>query len=289
MNTLREKIKSRGTSDFPFQQYNNQCAFANMTITKTHWHPEYEIIYMLQGKIELKADKQTIFLAAGEIAFIQPGRLHSMKSLTENCSYIAFVFSLDLITLPSTHFFYKELIEPISSGQAQLPLMLAKSDFLYPCVNEALKKVLQCDKKSSLYKQIVFLSVIEIFTALMPRLEPCNFRDRHQNNQNVKEILQFLSEHYAEHFSLNDIAEHVHLHPNYICALFRDYTDHSVFQHLIQLRIEAAEIDLKTTSLSIGEIASRCGFESASFFSKKFKELIGLSPKEYRHQFQNFQ
>jgi AraC-like DNA-binding protein len=63
---------------------------------------------------------------------------------------------------------------------------------------------------------------------------------------------------------------------------FKTYTGIAPHQYLIQLKIEKAKMLLGNRSRSIKEIAFSLNFESAFYFSKLFKEKVGVSPKEYR-------
>ena len=63
---------------------------------------------------------------------------------------------------------------------------------------------------------------------------------------------------------------------------FKTYTGIAPHQYLIQLKIEKAKMLLANRSRSIKEIAFSLNFESAFYFSKLFKEKVGVSPKEYR-------
>ena len=283
MDKLREKVTLRGTVDCPFAQYFQQCVTPNVILTKAHWHPEYEIIYAQSGEIELKADKLTYLLSPGDVAFIQPGRIHSIRGIHKNSCYHAFVFSLELLTLPQSHFFQKEIVDPIKGGTHQFPHTLRPGDTSHSFVANALDQLILCSKSAPNRKHIVFSSVLQIFLHMAPHLQPCCDLNHH-SNQTIKQALLFMTEHYSEHISLQQISDYVHLHPNYLCALFKDYTGQTAFQHLNRIRIEKAADLLKTQTITISEAASRCGFESTGFFTKKFKEHMGLPPKEYSLQ-----
>ncbi len=59
----------------------------------------------------------------------------------------------------------------------------------------------------------------------------------------------------------------------------------TLFQSLNQFRIEKACVFSRKTLMPISEIASKTGFENISFFNRKFKELMGMTPMEYRKRF----
>lgn len=284
MDKLREKITLRGTQDCPFQQYNIKCALPTY-LTSIHWHPEYEIIYLKTGSVELKYDKHSCVLFSNEIAFIQPEWLHSIKTLEENTSYFAFVFSLELLTLPPSHFFQKEVIEPIAEGTHQFIPLLRKGDPQHGKVKIILDELVQCSKNAPNRKAVVFTSMVQIFLQMAETIQPCSIQKKH-NNETVKTALQYMTDHYSERITLQQIADSVHLHPNYLCALFKEYTGQTAFYHLNRIRVENAANLLKNSALSVSDAASCCGFDNTGFFTRKFKEYMGMPPKEYsiRHR-----
>ena len=64
--------------------------------------------------------------------------------------------------------------------------------------------------------------------------------------------------------------------------LFKKNLGMTFTEHLNQTRVGKSCSLLTSTTLSLSEIASRCGFEDQSYFSKVFKKQMGVSPKEYR-------
>lgn len=286
MDKFREKIITRGTADCPFQRYSLKRSNAGTIFSTIHWHPEAEILYMTQGAVEVRVDKTTFSLSARQIAFIPPGQIHDIQGILPNSSYNAFVFSLDLLSLPESHFFQKELISPIRSGNLRFPYVLLPSDTPYGNVSEALDRICSLRKDDPHYKRVIFTSMVQLFTAMMDYLVPASSLSLKKSNKILKTCLHYMNQHYANHLTLQEIADQVHLHPNYLCAMFKDYTGQTVFQHLTRIRIEKAAELLRSTDISVSETASACGFESLSFFTKKFKLIIGIAPKEYslRHK-----
>lgn len=284
MNKFREKIAVRGTADCPFQRYSIKRSCAGDIISNIHWHPEAEILYMRQGTVEVHADKTAFLLSPQEIAFIPPGQLHTVYSTTNDCNYDAFVFSLDLIKLPESHFFQKEVITPLWSGRLRFPYLLTPADDEYPAVSQALDIVCKTENKSSAYKRTVFISTVQILTAMMDKLLPGSSISANKSNEIFKSCLHYMNQNFANRITLRELADHVHLHPNYLCALFKDYTGQTVFQHLIRIRIENAAELLRSQDISVSDTAALCGFESTSFFAKKFKAIMGVTPKEYSIQ-----
>lgn len=85
--------------------------------------------------------------------------------------------------------------------------------------------------------------------------------------------------------SVQYISEQLNVSPNYLSDMLRTLTGQSTKQHIHNKLIEKAKEILTTTTLSVGEIAYRLGFEYPQSFSKLFKNKTHVSPLDYRQSF----
>lgn len=83
------------------------------------------------------------------------------------------------------------------------------------------------------------------------------------------------------------ISEKLNVSPNYLSDMLRTLTGQNTQQHIHNKLIERAKEALTTTSLSVGEIAFRLGFEHSQSFNKLFKNKTEQSPLEFRNSFIN--
>lgn len=83
-------------------------------------------------------------------------------------------------------------------------------------------------------------------------------------------------------FSASVLAERLHISPSYLRRLFQENLDLSPTEYLIRYRLAKAESLLSNGDFTITDIAERCGFFSAEYFSRIFKKKKGISPREYR-------
>ena len=97
--------------------------------------------------------------------------------------------------------------------------------------------------------------------------------------------LEYIKNNYTQKLTLQELAELVHLQPNYLCAVFKARTGRTIFEHITRYRCSWAAKLLRSTPLPVNQIAERCGFPSISFFTRKFTALHGWSPTAYRKQF----
>ncbi|HOB22718.1 MAG TPA: helix-turn-helix domain-containing protein, partial [Bacillota bacterium] len=100
--------------------------------------------------------------------------------------------------------------------------------------------------------------------------------------QVVEDVQQYLATYLAAQVTLAEISNQVGLSPNYLCALFREQTGKTIFEHLGYLRLKKAQFLLRNTQLPIYSIAEQVGYSSQFAFSKFFRKAMGISPTSYR-------
>ncbi|MCQ6562280.1 response regulator [Paenibacillus mendelii] len=98
----------------------------------------------------------------------------------------------------------------------------------------------------------------------------------------IHKVKQILESDYGQSITIQDLAQKVFLTPNYLCNVFKEHVGESIIEHLTKIRMKHAKQLLAGTPLKIYEIAEQTGFKSLSYFGLVFKNMFGLSPKEYR-------
>ena len=99
----------------------------------------------------------------------------------------------------------------------------------------------------------------------------------------VRQIEQYLQEHYREKISLEQIASNMYLSSFYISKIFKSETGDSPINYLIGIRMEKAkELLTEHPDASLQEVAVRVGYDDVYHFSKLFKKYYGISPGHYK-------
>ncbi|MGN1345230.1 MAG: AraC family transcriptional regulator [Eubacteriales bacterium] len=94
-------------------------------------------------------------------------------------------------------------------------------------------------------------------------------------------ITNFIDEHLSDEINVDDLAKVVHMSRSHFYKIFRQYNGISVNQYILQSRIKNTVQLLLTNNSNILEAAYQSGFTSSSGFYKAFKQIMGVTPKEY--------
>lgn len=97
----------------------------------------------------------------------------------------------------------------------------------------------------------------------------------------VSQVRSYIKEHVTERLSLNEVAAVFGISPNYLSQLFKKYNDIGYNDFVTQCKIDEAKKLLGNGDYKVYEAAEMLGFESAFYFSKVFKKVVGVPPTEY--------
>ncbi len=102
------------------------------------------------------------------------------------------------------------------------------------------------------------------------------------SSQIIKLAIRDISENYKHKISLKTIADHLHTNPSYLSTLFKQEMGTTFTGYLNQVRISRSCELLADSNLSLIDISMQCGFDGQSYFTKVFRKIKGLTPKDYR-------
>lgn len=114
--------------------------------------------------------------------------------------------------------------------------------------------------------------------------EPCRMEEdiQEQTNHFIREAKEYIAEHFSENLTLGGVAEYLGISGGYLSTLFMQELGCGFVEYLQDIRIERACNYLEQNYLKTYEIAYKVGFRDEKYFSKVFKKIKGMSPKEYR-------
>jgi AraC family transcriptional regulator of arabinose operon len=102
-------------------------------------------------------------------------------------------------------------------------------------------------------------------------------------NKRITDIVRYMDRHLEKNLTLEALAETFGLSKSYLNALFQEYTQHAPLEFFTHLKMKRACGLLRSTEAPVYEIAAGLGYEDPYYFSRAFKKVVGVSPREYRN------
>jgi AraC family transcriptional regulator, melibiose operon regulatory protein len=261
--------------------------FQPVLMKRAHRHNEVELNFIEQGSLTYLFGGVRMSLQAGQMALFWATVPHQLMRVEERTL-------LHWITIPFATFLQWQLPDILTHQIICGRFVTDAQETMHPQENERLFRQWYADlqQNSPEYRKVVLLEV----EARLRRLAfSMNTQDNDFTKQegsraslpagelsSVERVACFISEHYTESLSVEQIAQTVHLHPNYMMSLFRKNFGMSIIDYVTQYRVSHAQFLLVTTDANASEIALKAGFGSVSRFYTAFKEVCGQSPVAYR-------
>jgi YesN/AraC family two-component response regulator len=274
----QREMDVRGTEDFPLSFYHYNCTDK---VIRTHWHPDIEILYVHSGEVILYVSDEKLILKEGDICFVNPGEVHGLDLREQMVDYYAAVFVPTLFQFREKHFLEQEFFAPLQEGQLRFPRIVNATNEHY----EEMRRIVDhMFRKDGISKVRIFTDLTMIFCELLEHsmMETVMESAGYRYTEAIKRCICYMEANYSRKITLTELANEVHMSPNYLCSYFKKYTGISPFTQLHYVRVKTAENMLLEGDESIVSVAEACGFENVSFFIRKFKELTGFTPSNYR-------
>ena len=278
--------RERGNFSFPVEYHyvTNHHPRYNMPY---HWHIQYEIIRVLQGKIVITIDENEYTAEKGDFLFVPDGAVHGGKAFLENTVYECMVFDKKLF---ETDIGTSDMLQKFFDHQIIINNHYTKD-------NVGLKELIWLMFRTLKYKYegfeyIVKGSILAFFGLVLKdklyTVSLTNFINNNQRNiHKLKKVFHLIETSYNKPLTLEELASTADLSPKYFCRFFQNMTNKSPISYLNYYRIECACIKLiNDTEASITDIAYDCGFNDLSYFIKTFRKYKGTTPNKYLKNYQ---
>ncbi|WP_274362565.1 response regulator [Paenibacillus thermotolerans] len=115
---------------------------------------------------------------------------------------------------------------------------------------------------------------------LFDRVCPANNENKGFHGKWIQKAVDYIKSRYHEDIGLSDAAAHISMSRNYFSEQFKKHTGMTFIDFLTSTRLHAAKQLLQEGNYKIYEVAERCGFNDVKHFSKQFRKVFGMSPKE---------
>lgn len=242
-------------------------------IGPSHAHDCVEIFFIMHGTGGFVIRNERISVKQNDFVIVNPSVEHT--ETVERPSIMDYI----VIGLEGAAFLLKNQSQGYYAGS------FAKYQGLFRELLTALSR--EATSREARYQTLCndLIDILLIYIGRIAGLKIIENEGRDQARLGTHRILwvkQYLDDNFTRSVNLDDIAAMVNLNKYGIIRLFKQLYGVSPMRYMLDRRYEEACFYLKTSSVSIKQIAELSGFSSSNYFSQMFQRREGVSPTEYR-------
>lgn len=234
-----------------------------------HLHKELEVIHVKKGQSVAHADKNSYLLNAGDTFITFPNQVHYYETIREG-DYMVLIFSPNII-----YAFGSEISKSIP-----------ESNFIPAGDPELVHIFDKIRTVSGKYSELALSGYFNLLMSIiLPRLTLKTVDT--EKNSSLYSIVDYCTHHFREEITLDVVSENLHLSKYYISHLINKTLNQNFNEYINNLRISEACNLLKESDIKIADISEDVGFGTIRSFNRSFKQIMDLSPAQYRSKIQS--
>lgn len=266
-------------SDFPFHLAIHHLKRG----VGSHRHDFVEMSLVIEGEGIERINGVAHRVRPGTFTLVLPYQIHEIypdegKELRlYNC-----MFGMSILFDTNTDMGLREIL--LEAGTPQSPYIHFDGE-KRAVMNEIFATMLREYEGEGLWRNALLRSKIVEALIYFDRLRRHKQPDRSTLSprpRNIWNVVHYVHQHYREPLTLHDLAGIFHMSPSHLSDQFKKSVGIPFLRFLHELRIRHACGLLRSTEMSIAEIAMEVGYGSFKTFSRVFREHKGMTPSQYR-------
>ena len=244
-----------------------------------HYHDCYEMYYLFSGKRRYLINCNLFDVDAGDIILIKKNELHMTKRLDEPFGNNMKIYMNDK-TLQSLGLGAEKFKECFKYNHISLPIKQKNYvSSIFSKIRKEYKDKTPFSKQ--LTQNLVYELLVYIYRFIFTE-QGYNFDLSKSQSNEINKAIKYIYTNYNKKLSLTEIAEYVHMNPTYFSRHFKMSTGINLTDYINIIRIKHATNLIKSTNMTLTEIAHACGYNEQAYFCKQFKKINGCTAREFK-------
>lgn len=249
--------------------------FTAQSETKTHYHENFELIYVLEGNLSIFIEGEQQDLQPKDIIVINYNRKHHYQG-SEDLFLARFVISYSKVTEllgnDTVLFWCNSTLEKNDSY-----------DELRKIIHQILNQHLVTNQKNQIYMMSLYYQMLHVLSKnFLLTSENVRYKSEKKDDNRMEEIFQFIRANYKKSITLQELADHFFLSTAYLSKYIKKKCNVSFTELVNSVRLTHSMTDLLYTDASIMKVAMDNGFASVAAYNKVFKEAYDTTPSLFR-------
>ena len=257
-------------------EYTSSYAFAGET------HDFWELLYVDKGSLRVTAGDQVLQLSRGQLVFHAPGEFHALSATGVAPDLVVVSFSC---ASPAMEFFRGRVTSAGPEERRLLARIVEESAaaFSTPLGDPSTTSLERRASAPFGGEQLLCNALSELLIGLIRRGEKSPDREIPVSgtSDSLEGVVAYLAQRLDQPLTLEQVCRDNLVGRSQLQKLFHARTGGGVMEYFGRMRIQAARRLIREGQLNFTQIASRLGFQSVHYFSRRFRLATGMSPSEY--------
>ncbi|AKN30520.1 AraC family transcriptional regulator [Clostridium carboxidivorans P7] len=234
----------------------------------------HELFLVTGGKGYISTENREFFVEKGMLFYLKPDVFHSIEpNLSEPLTFLSVHFSFICVNFCNDKWNLSTEIEYLKFPTMQ------KFKNHYPLFHIFKKLVETWSTKLPDYEFSCRMILEELLLEIHDNLKRQD--TNYSSTLKVEKIIKYLHENINKSITLKELSDLVSFSPSYLSRTFKDTTGYSIIEFFNKMKIDKAEALIMVGDKKIKEISELLGFKDEFYFSRLFKKIKGISPKEF--------
>lgn len=239
---------------------------------RAHWHDRIELLRILKGEMTVDIGTDVIRATADQLVIIPPGTLHRGIAGSTAVQYDVLMF--DLRTFYNGTVVCRRLLPALYDGTASLQHITDHAQTIR-CADALCH---QLDQNSLACTAMVYQLLSELFANSVLSI------NRQKKPDIIREITAYIEDNFTQDIDTAALCHRFGYTAAHLCRKFKAAIGLTPMNYLKIYRLEQARKQIVGSHHSIGEIAARCGFADANYFTRCFTAHFGNPPTHFRNK-----
>ena len=256
-----------------------------------HFHNYLEIGFCYEGQGRMLLGEEEVRFSGREFSVIPPNYPHTTDSDLGTVSRWEYLFV-------DVEGFLRSFLDTPVKADKVIQRIYSKALFLEenqsPSISAKILKIMNIMRDG---EEFYLEEAKGILASLLVEIARLNRRSEEERVEEEKgkltnmitRVQDFVSYHYMEDIKVEDLAKSCHISETHFRRVFTSYMKMSPLEYINTVRINTACELLQKTDEPVADIAHKCGFTTNSTFNRNFKQLMGVTPLEWRKRPESYE
>ena len=253
--------------------------FVNTVDYRTpHMHPEWELLCALDQPLSITCGAEERQLEPGQMVLFAPNEPHEFHKIEKDCTFLCMQISPAGLPIPQQ----MTLLE-------RYPHKVLPLEELHR-IRKGLLQTAGCYFREERFYELSCMGggtliLYDLLKSLPSRsLSPEEAANQEKRNARIKRLIRFVDENYMHKIRLADFAEQEGCSMSYLSHFIKETTNQTFQEYVNTVRFNAACKYIASGGMRMLDVCMESGFSDYRYFTRAFRQHLGMTPEEYARQ-----